>query len=361
MKLKRSSKELIKEYIQEILKDNNKSQIVEYIVDDMSSMGGAYATQSDLYNAFVKPFSDFFYTAVGKTKEVMRRGMTVLQTAFVSLMTTLVPFLTDSYDKMFAQEKADMQKIRSEYQSYYDATAKALGSGDAKMLAFIAFPGATLTGKFVKNSPKVAKGILSVATGGLTDKYLGGSSPRGKSKEPRDIFDSYVRAYKNLLSEEDETRKSEENSLASKIGSKMFINAVMDRSPTLTAAQKDAYKLHQRMLGERIKPIFEILDAKSIEELSKILKSPIEQPDLKELDPKQKMSAQNAENKFLEGVKKTAAKAAMQAIQNYVKPVRDEFGNDHPFVKDYDKVLAEIELGESESLNQIKKQLGLSK
>lgn len=362
MKHQKNSEELIKKYIAEVLKDSKKP-IVEYIAMDDSGMGGAYGSQSDLFNTFIKPFTDVVGTVVGKTKEVARRGMTLLNVAFETLMTTLVPFLTDSYDEIFAKEKTDLAKIRSEYQPYYDATAKALGGTDAKMLAFMAFPGAALTGKFVKDAPKAAKGILSVASGGITDKYLGGSgatSGGGGKKGPGDIFDSYVRAYNQLLSEDEKKEDSEDSSLAAKIGSKKFIDAVMDKSPTFKAAEKEARQLHMQMLGERIKPIFDILDAESIEDLGKVLKKPLQQPDLKGVDPQQKLSAQEAEKKFLEGAKKTAIKAALDAIKKYVQPARLAFGDDHPFVKSYDDVLSAIESGKPELLDQIKKQTGIS-
>lgn len=361
MKHQKNSEELIKKYIAEVLKDSKKP-IVEYISMDDSGMGGAYGSQSDLFNTFIKPFTDVVGTVVGKTKEVARRGMTVLNVAFETLMTTLVPFLTDSYDEIFAKEKADLQAIRSEYQPYYDSTAKALGGSDVKMLAFMAFPGAALTGKFVKDAPKAAKGILSVASGGITDKYLGGRSGGGGSKKgPGDVFDSYVRAYNQLLSEDEKKTDSEDSSLAAKIGSKKFIDAVMDKSPTFKAAEKEARQLHMQTLGERIKPIFEILDAESIEDLGKALKKPLKQPDLKDVDPQQKLSAQEAEKKFLEGAKQTAIKAALEAIKTYVQPARLAFGDDHPFVKSYDDVLSAIESGKPELLDQVKKQIGTSR
>jgi len=351
---RKDTKKLIKEYVSEILKEYDDGSMGI----DTGGYGAVYGGKGDLFNTFIKPFTDVIGTAIGKTKEVMRRGLTVLNVAFETLMTTLVPFLTDSYDEIFAKEKSDLQKIRSEYKQYYDSTAAALGSGDAKMLAFIAFPGATLTGKFIKDAPDVAKGILSVATGGLTDQYLGSSAPSssGKGKKsPFDVFDSYVRSYEKLLSEGEE-----ETSLADKAGSKKFVDSVLRKSPIVQAAARDAQQIYRSTLAQRIEPVEAILAAKTIEELGKVLGKKIEEPNYDELDPEQKLSAVQKQNAFLDSVRKTSIEAALKELNDYVAPVRAIFGSEHPFVRSYDEVIAAVKAGNANKLEQIKKQLGLS-
>jgi hypothetical protein len=353
----KSTKKLIREYVSEVLKEYDDGS---YGMDlSMYGMGGGvYGSGADLYNAFIKPFTDVIGTAVGKTKEVIRRGTTVLNVAFENLVTTLVPFLTDSYDEIFASEKADLQQIRSQYAEYYDATEKALGSTDAKMVAFLAFPGAALTGKFIKDAPDAAQAVLSVATGGLSDKLLSGrGGERSGKKGPSSVFDSYARAYSNLLQEaEGETK---EKTLADKIGSKKFIDTLMNKVPTFKEAEKNAKEIFRKTLGERVKPILTILAADNIADLGKALGKPIKEPDMKELTADQKMSTQDAEKKFLEGAKKTSIKAAIKAIESYVEPARKAFGSDHPFVQSYDTVVDAIESGDAKKLEQIKNQLGI--
>lgn len=349
-------KKLLKRYVKESLNDYKSFLVVEYISSDDSDMGGSYGTQDDLFNTFIKPFADVIGTVIGQTKEVARRGMTVLHVAFETLMTTLVPFLTDSYDEIFAKEKADVQAIRSQYQSYYDSTSKALGSSEAKILAFMAFPGAALTGKFVSDSPGAVKGILSVATGGISDEYLGsrGSSQKG----PSSVFDSYSRAYCQLLSEDNDNKNvnSASPTLVQKIGSKKFIDFIIKKSPMMKAAQKEASILHQAMINERIKPILSIIDASTLEELSKVLKKPLIHPDMKNLDPEQKLSTQEFENKSLISMKNTAIAAAIKEIQKYIEPIMRSFGNDHPVVQDYTRILDAIKLG---NVTKLKQQLGI--
>ena len=200
----RHIKNLIKEYVSETLREDDGS--MGYDDGGMGSGGyGGGGSGEDLFNTFIKPFADVVGTIAGKTKELARRGMTVLNVAFETLKHTLIPFLVDSYGEIFAKEQGDIQKIRGEYQKYYDSTEKVLGGADAKVLAFIAFPGAALTGKFVKTAPKAAKGILSIATGGLSDKYLRREGIN-KRNSPT-MFDAYTLSYISLLREAGDNEK----------------------------------------------------------------------------------------------------------------------------------------------------------
>jgi len=327
------------------------------------------AAPDALYNTFVKPFTDVIGTAVGRTKELARRGMTLLNVAFEALMTTLIPFLTDSYDEIFAKEKADLSKIRSEYQSYYDETSRVLGSGDAKMLAFLAFPGPALTSKFVTTAPKAAAGILSVATGGLSDEYLGSSAELGRSsssseksskKSPSYMFNSYARAYGKLLSEAE--NKTSDSSLETKIKSKKFIDTIIDRSPAIKSVEKAALDLHRRTMAERLKPVIDIFAAKNLQDLGKAINSPIKTDDLdlEKIDPKSKMTAREAERKFIEASQETSKQAALEALEKYIAPARKAFGDDHPFVKDYDDAITAIKSGRPEQIEQLKNRIGIS-
>lgn len=399
MTSKKSSDELIKEYIVEVLKDTTLSEAdmfdryyntrnalppgaaPSYDKPTSGPVGSGYQRQdyggygknyvplpkyrspialkstlvsSDkLYKTFIKPFTNVIGTITGQTKELARRGITVLNVAFETLMTSLIPFLTDSYDEIFAKEKSDLQKIRSEYQEYYNTTAEALGGGDATMLAFLAFPGATLTSKFASAAPDVAKEILSVATGGISDDLSTRSG--GSGKKPSDIFDSYFRAYKSLILEAEKSSKN----LETKFKSKKFIDNVLQRSPVIKGAEKLALDIHKKNLAERLKPIIDVFEAKSLEELGKVINEPIKVEDLDKVDASQKTSVKELEKNFLDASIETSKKAALQALEKYISPVRSKFGNDHPFVRDYDIAIEAIKSENAEQLKQLKNQLGL--
>ena len=115
------SDKLLREYVSQVLKHSKRS-LVEY--DGMGDMGydigalGAggmgimsYGSPGDFYKIFIQPFADVVGTVAGKTKEAIRSGLTVLNVAFESLVTSLVPFLNDSYEEIFAKEKSDLAKV----------------------------------------------------------------------------------------------------------------------------------------------------------------------------------------------------------------------------------------------------------
>jgi len=358
------SNKLLREYISQILKNHlivEEDGMGSYAGEYDMGLGGAggmgvYASGDGLFKTFIQPFVNVIGTVAGKTKEVIRSGITVLNVAFEGLMTSLVPFLEDSYDEIFEKEKSDLAEIRSQYQSYYDETEQALGT-DAKLLAFLAFPGAALTGKFVSTAPAAAKSILSVATGGYSDELLGGSGGGSRRRGPSNVFDSYTRAYNSILTE---VEKEESDSLASKIKSKKFIDTLLDRSPAMKESSRFAKDLYLKNLGERVKLVLDIYEAKTLLELGRIIGKPISIPTSKELDPEEKMSTAEIEKKFLEAVKSTSQKAAIAALKEYVRPVQQTFGDDHPFVRDYNSVIEALNSGDVNKIEQVKKRLELS-
>ena len=77
---------------------------------------------------------------------------------------------------------------------------------------------------------------------------------------------------------------------------------------------------------------------------------------MKNLDPEQKLSTQEFENKSLISMKNTAIAAATKEIQKYIEPIMRSFGNDHPVVQDYTRILDAIKLG---NVTKLKQQLGI--
>ncbi len=334
MSLKRNKK-IIKEYVSEILKEDDFGTDafggLDYSASGLS--GGTWTgagSGGSLYKTFVQPFVDVIGVTAGKTKELARRSITLLQVAFEATMTTLIPFLTDSYDEIFAQEAKDIEKIKNEYGNYYRASAEALGGPGASVLALIAFPGPALASTFARTAPKAAKTILGIATGGISDKYLGGA-----------IFDSYAKSYVNLISEDKNTdTPKKEKTLADKIGSKKFIGAMLDRSPTMAAAARAAQEIYKNTLISAFEEAKQILSAKSIGEIEKIIGKKL--PDDNELKKITGQDRQRAEQELLITIKKSIKKMYITRLEGNVAPVAKAFGDDHPYVVDYKKVINKI-------------------
>lgn len=359
------NKKILKEYISEIIKEDDifgggggggggagVGNISSYAAAASGADGsnpnwsrsGGFAKWTgagsgvDMYTAFVKPFANVIGVAVGKTKELARRSITVLQVAFETIMTTLLPFLVDSYDEIFDQEAQDIDKIKSEYSSYYEATSESL-SGGATVFALIAFPGATLLGKFAEKGPQAAKSILSVATGGVSDKYLGENS----NKNPTNIFDSYAKSYQELLfeAEKDNGDKiKKEKTLADKLGSKKFIDAMLNRSPTMLASSRDAQEIYKKTLNNALVQASQVLAANSISDVEKATGQKLASAkELEKVDPAER---KKAEQELLKTVKKSAKEVYIARLESQVKPVAAAFGEDHPYVQGYRDVIRKI-------------------
>lgn len=355
---RKSDNDIVREYICEVLKSQmNEDSFGGDFYDSSMYSGGLYGggggggDMGGLYKAFVKPFTDVIGTAVGKTKELARRAVTVVQVAFETIMTTLIPFLEDSYDEIFAAEKSDIQGIKSEYSQYYQATEEALRGPGATLLAFMAFPQAALLHRSVEDGPGAIKKVLSVATGGTSDKYLGGGGGGGRGgPKSSGIFDSYSRnkSLKLFLEDEKESKgkkksdkeNPEENPLVKKIRNKEFISSVMQKSEVMGPASEEAKQIYRKTLKTAYEQANGVITAKSIDEIEKATGKKLKGKE--ELNKLKGDERKKAEDEMLKAVKQSAKKLYITKLQSQVKPVRDRFGDDFPFVKDYDTVIQKI-------------------
>lgn len=310
--------------------------------------GGPYYERGSLAKIFIKPFTDTIGVATGKVKEMAANAVTLVRVAFSTVMTTLLPFLTESYEEIFKDHEKNLSSIRSEYSAYYKASDEAL-RGPLAPFAFMAFPGAALTGKLVEDGPDAVRSILSVATGGLTDKYLGGGGGKG-GRSPGSVFDSYARAYDKLLREADEenAKKGEEKdkgekTLADKMSSKKFVEALLNKSPTMRSASKEMREAFEGMLKEVYEQAAGTLQAKSIEDLQKMAKvtgKPIKgMEELKKLKPEERA---RGEEEFLKTTRKSLKKFYTLRLEKDIEPIADIFGEEFPLVKMYREVIQKI-------------------
>ena len=111
---------LLREYITVVLREDGYGGFGGYGadyaglgIDPMACMPGRvhYTDGDAMYKTFIKPFVDVVGVAAGKTKELSQRAVTTAKVAFESIMTTLIPVLTDDYAEVFRQEHEEIQKI----------------------------------------------------------------------------------------------------------------------------------------------------------------------------------------------------------------------------------------------------------
>lgn len=183
----RAPRALLEEFVREVLSEDDTGAIYSDLRGmDMSNpwhhgagghggigpYGASFGSGGDLYRVFVKPFVDVVDTAVGKTKEATSSAYTLARVAFETLVTTLVPFFSDSYKEIFADEKKRMAAIRQEYKEVYQSNWDAFRDNDVFWTAFCYAPWAIMTIKFFKQSPRTAARLMSTLSGGSADRVL---------------------------------------------------------------------------------------------------------------------------------------------------------------------------------------------
>jgi hypothetical protein len=333
--MKQLNNRLLKEYVRQI--------ILEYegmgSYDSMGMGMGWGASQADLLSTFVTPFTDVVKVAVGQAKEIVRSSRTLLSVAFETVMTTLIPFVEDSYDEIFREEKADIERIRNEYKDVYDRTTKSFNNLGA--IGFFLAPGPFLLAKVASSGPKAVAKTLSVATGGLSDKYFSsGDGPKGSG-----LFDAkYISG--RQLREKDKEEKIYFKEQLKKALKDPKIQAALKKNVEPIGSEikkvkmqklKSAYDLAKSVLNSKnAKDIEKAIGKKaSSDEIKKKLSSA---KDLKDIKPEE-----------IEKVMKELPKGAMSFMKNtFVVPLESEMkelvssNSDSEIIDMYKETIAKI-------------------
>lgn len=271
------TEKLIREFVREILKEDDYGGMMA----DISPMGMHYTSRGQLYNTFVKSFTDVGKTVMGKGKELSQRAQTVAKTSFEAIATTLIPFLQDNYKKIFAKEEQQLNRIKQEYGDVYDATWDALKSNDAIMLSFMYSPGPVLAKKFGKELSKGALELLSVISGGTLDDEINkvkSSMSSGKREKPKhdipysNVWDEgFVREAGNdpwsmdrgdrAASNKDARDRAEKDQISSYLVKKAV------NSPRAKRMQQDASGIVRKSLESVFAQAQAVATAKSLQEL----------------------------------------------------------------------------------------------
>lgn len=334
------TKVLLREYVQEILKEDMGGDYGGLGIDAMagSPYGMHYASQDQLYKIFVKPFADVVGVAAGKTKELSQKGQTLLKVAFESIATTLVPILKDSYGEIFAKEKEEIDKIRSEYGEVYNATWEAFKEMDVLVAAFMYRPDLFMTVQFARKAPKAAAKLLSVLSGGTLDKVLHGilKSDGGGSKGGGGSFPWS----EGLVREDKEQPNAAEQKLEKLMGNKK-VHKILANSQKVQQMSKVGEQLVQGTLKSVLEQAQAVLAAKSLQDVQQKLGKKL--PGLDKLQQVPQQERQKAEQDLLAGVKKGMKEFYVKQLEGQVKAaVEAGVPKDHPYVKDYSAVIGKI-------------------
>lgn len=338
---------LLREYVRTALAEDFGGDLGGF--GDMGGMGGGMGGYGEivggdqLYDIFVQPFVNAIGHAAGKTKELSQKGITLLKVAFETVATSLIPFLKDDYANIFAHEKKELDKIRSEYGKYYQATWDAFKNEDIMIAAFMYRPDLFVTVDLAQKAPKVAAKLLSVLSGGALDKVLSGIIHGKKDDEGGGAEDFWSQVSKHagkkhegILREDDDG-----NNVIAKLVANKKVKQVLANSE---ATQKSA-KLGQEMVRNTLKQVFDqahgVLSAKSLEDLQKKVGKKL--PGLDKLAKVPDQERQKAEQELLIATKKMMKEFYVKQLEGQVKKALDAgVPHDHPFIHDYNSVIAKI-------------------
>ena len=78
--------------------------------DAMSPYGTSFGSGQDLYNIFIKPFTDVVDTAAGEVSKASVKVQTAAKVAFETVATTFIPFLSSDYDDIWDAEAQQIEK-----------------------------------------------------------------------------------------------------------------------------------------------------------------------------------------------------------------------------------------------------------
>lgn len=168
-----SREQLLREYVRRSLQEDFGGGDFGGDLGGMGyGFGGGYVDPKDMYTVFIKPFTDVYDTAMGKTKEMSVATAELARVSLEAILTTIIPVLGSDYDKIFDKYEGQMEKVREEYKDIYDATWTAFTDNDVVLAAFGMFPTAMITQVAVRKAPIPVIHTLDALTGGFFEKHF---------------------------------------------------------------------------------------------------------------------------------------------------------------------------------------------
>jgi len=341
--MKKSSKKLLKEFVEQTLREDDGG------FGDMGGMspyGIQFADRNQMSNMFIKPFTDVFKVAAGKTKELSSKTITLVDVAFKVLATTIIPILKQDYDEVFERGSSRIEQIKSEYADVYNATWDVFKNKDLAIIAFMYAPAACLLGKLGKSSAKSTSNLLSILSGGTLDNFISkakskfGDERSGNKKDPKDYFDGGGENSGNygegILREDVEKPKS----LVGLLTNKKVVNKAVENQKS-KEMQAKAKKTMQTSWAEIYKQAKNIMAAKNIQDLEQKIGKKIPGSDKLQAIPEKERHA--AEAQLLSGVKKSMKKFYVDNLSVQIKSVVEAgIPENSEFIVDLKNVIAKI-------------------
>lgn len=341
-----ATEQLLRQYVRSVLREDDSGGVYSSLAsaDAMQNpYGVSFGSGEELYNIFVRPFTDVVQTAAGKTKELSQRTLTLLHVAFEAVATSIIPILRDDYAQIFAKEKDSLDKIKREYSDVLQRTWDAFMDHDVLLAAFLYSPASFITAGMVKKSPTAVAGILSVLSGGELDNWLAkvgkafDFSTGAQSQANKDVGGKGgFGYYEGLVREDGKQLPPVEKVLAND----KVIARVSDSEVT-KKLERVGKELVQGTLKGIYKQAHAVSSAKSLEDLQKKLGKPLKGMDKLKKVPQ--AEREKAEQPILAGAKKSMLAFYVKNLQGLAKQAVDAgVPQDSPYVQDIVRVASKI-------------------
>jgi len=346
-------KQLLREHIRKIISEDDGGS-GDYggmyaANTEMAPFGMHFAGKNQLYNTFVKPFVDVIDTAAGKAKETTSRALTVVKVAFESIAVVMLPWLTDDYSEIFADEKLRLDKIKAEYSEVYRSNWDAFKTSDVAMTAFFCFPGSFLTSVIAKKTPDVAFKLVSVLSGGTMDNFL--SDVKTKFSHSKNKKSSIISGEKYagkwpiadaIIHERHKNDTSIEQQFANTITDKKVIDKALS-SPQAQEMQRKARESVKKTLKIVYDRAREITTTKNVNDMQQIFGKHISGMDeFNKIDEKQRAQA---ESYMMKNVKASSKEFYAKNLEaQATQAVKDGVPEGCPYVKMYRSVAKKIRM-----------------
>ena len=298
----------MREYIRQILREDDAGGNTamgpggDWVPGMIGPYGMTFGSGKDLLNTFVTPFTDAFKTSLSKTKELSRKTGTLIWNSLQTILSSFIPIYGYRYQKIFENEKADIEKIRSQNREVISRIDDSF-KGDAAVLFFMSNPGLSIAGLAAKKSPSVAKEIASIMTGGTSDELLA------------KYFD--VKS-EGLIREEQQLDAN-------------FV-AEFNKNPKVSSMMKTAQNAYKRSLNAVYEQAKKVSAIQSLDQLQKDAGKNI---NIKSGD-------EQSQNIILRESKKAILEFLMKSLEGQIEPISKGIGKDSQLVKDYEKTILSI-------------------
>lgn len=222
-----------------------------------SDWGWGKADVGSLYSTFIQPFTDVAQTAVAAGLEVGNQAYGLFKTMLGGVLASIIPFVDVEYEEIHRETQARTDSIKSKFKDVFDRTDNVLKDSHFKTLLFLVNPGAAI----VSSSEKIAaraKKAIEKAPGVAADSI-------------KATWDTAKKAHQQSVDALAGKFLSENQRLNEDTDSEKFIKNIND-SKLANEMKKEAVEIIKTRLKGYFNTVDKIDNAKSVDELQKILK-----------------------------------------------------------------------------------------